>query len=553
VGQGFDRGRPVNEVGRRGPLGRLGSSPNPDLEYKGESKPEVLSFNARRFVAVLKTGKWSGTVELRRSGRKISVIPVQWSEQSRPIMCFEDPSVSTSAVIFTVTVILLGACAWLVGPVFPGRKSIYWLVLFLGVLHLLYWAIQPVATTGDSIGYLDSVKPVFGEGRPGYFPSGYTALLGIVGIFAGRSLGSWITLIQHGMAVASAIWVYRLLGRVVSDKVALLGGMLAGALPPLLTGPQSILSETATAFAMVGTIYFAIRCRETGNWWFAIPAGFLVGLAGTLRITPLGAMLPAICILFSFPREQRSLGRLSVIAVVGMVVFVLPVMWCGYKSGQPKIAYSAGLHLYNRVVNEQRLIDEQGPATRTLLVMLQGKDPRDFRHWDVLPRLKQLSFEDRIELLHDVSLEGIAKDPVRFIGYSLLLAWRTFLVPTDGSWISTWAETPSVSPLLENPPLLSFGASSLAWRWSLNEINDILWPSLCWIAIAGTLLGLLGRHRLLVSALAWIVIAILLAAATADIFTPRYNAPIVPFVVMLAMLPIDFLQRHARGPGIASQ
>jgi 4-amino-4-deoxy-L-arabinose transferase-like glycosyltransferase len=520
-----------------------GSSPNPELSYKRGSQTAALNFQAKRFVAVLESADWTGTIRVKRNGQAIRALTVQDSDS---LFCVEGPIAPPSTAVFLVSFIVIVGCGWFFGPARGHGKSVCWLAVFVGLLHLSYWAIQMVATWGDSIGYLDSVKPVFVEGRPSYYPPGYSALLGIVGTFAGSKLGRWMTLIQHGMVVTMALWIYCVLRRIMSETSALVGGLVAGALPVFLTAPQTILSETATCFAMVGSLYCAVRFREGGKWAFGLLSGVLMGWAGMLRVLPLIALLPAICILFLLPRVQSGLSRVSIIATSAIVVFALPIAWCGYKSGQATIAYSTALHLYNRVVSQQKLLNEQGPATRTLIVLLGGQDPTEFRHWDVMPHLAQLSFDESLALLKDVAIEGISKDPMGFVAYSFRLAWQTFLIPTDAAWTSTWAETASVSPRLENPPILPFGASSVAWRWMLNDINDILWPILCWMAIAGTILGLLGRQRQWVAAFALIMIAMLLGAASVDILQPRYNAPVAPFVVILAMFPIDLLMQRLR-------
>jgi hypothetical protein len=105
-------------------------------------------------------------------------------------------------------------------------------------------------------------------------------------------------------------------------------------------------------------------------------------------------------------------------------------------------------------------------------------------------------------------------------------------------WIPAWGETIPTFPRLENPPLLSLTASSLAWRWTLEEINRDLWPIICWAAVAGTLLGLLLPQRSLILALAWIPAGYLLSSALLEKFSARYNPAILPFVVALSMVPL---------------
>ena len=61
------------------------------------------------------------------------------------------------------------------------------------------------------------------------------------------------------------------------------------------------MSESATLFAMVGTLYLTVRCAETGMFRFLALAGVLAGWAGTLRVVPLAALLPSICVIYLLP------------------------------------------------------------------------------------------------------------------------------------------------------------------------------------------------------------------------------------------------------------
>ena len=517
------------------------------LRYKGTIQPAVLTFQAKRFVAILQPVQWSGLLRVKRNGRTVQIKNVESAEGPQPPIAVGDPVISPSVGVFLGALVLFAGCAWWFGPVYAGRTSVAWLVFFLAVLHFLYWASAPIGTNNDSPGYFDAFPTVFAMGQPHYFPPGYPALLGLEGSLAGTHLGTWITLTQHGMLVLATVWLYALLRRITSEEAALIGSIMAGALAPSLTVFQDVMSEPATCFAMVGALYYTVRSIETANALFTIPAGLFVGWAGLLRaLVPFAALIPALCILHLLPPAKNGFRRLSLTLGIAFATFIAPITWCGYKSGELKLTDSTGFHLYNRVIKEQQLIDEDGPATRKLMTLLAGQDLRAFHPWEIREQtaVRDLSYADQELLLRAVSLEAIRKNPWKYLAYTLPLAWRTFLAPTD--WIPAWAETASPLPQFENYPPLAVTSSTMSWRWLLEDIQRELWPILCWAAIAGLLLTLLLDRHPVALALAWVPAGYLLATAAVAFFSPRFNAPTVPFVAVLGVLTVDRIRRMMR-------
>ena len=149
--------------------------------------------------------------------------------------------------------------------------------------------------------------------------------------------------------------------------------------------------QDPTLFAMVGALYFSLRAVETGKYPFAALAGALAGWGAHCAV-PLVALLPAIGLLLWFAPACRRIRLAIVILSAAAAVLLPPVGWFAYKSGKPTISTSAARHLYNRVVYEQRQLDRTGPATRTLLEILDGEDPRKLPFWHLLhrPGFKQL-------------------------------------------------------------------------------------------------------------------------------------------------------------------
>lgn len=504
-------------------------------------QPAGLTFQGKHFLIAATADQWSGEIRVERNGGQARTLAVEPASGEKRLILLEDPVASTSGVVFVVALLVFGAAAWGLAPIRGTRDSLPWLTFYLAGIHLLFWVGQCVGVMPDSLGYLGGI-PALRDGVPSYFPPGYPAFLGLVGNFSGQNLGSWITLIQHGMAVLGGLWIYLLLGRLIPEELALLGGLLAGALSPILTLSQSVLSEIPSLFAMVGACYFAVRAGETGRTRFAILAGLLTGWAGTLRVVPLAALLPAICLVLLFPFSRRGLRLAGLTLAVTAGVVLLPISWFWLRYREPRLANSSGKHLFNRIVMEQQQLDERGPATRRLLALLEGVDPRGLSHWTVTAHrgLSQLSYVQGEALLRAVSMEGLRKDPWAYLRFTPHLAGRELLA--DASHVvPAWASTPLPNPRLERAPVLTFTAAGLRWRWRMAATHSVIWPLLCWAAIAGTLVGGWLPRRTLALALAWIPIGYLLSTASLEAFDQRYNVPIVPFVAALAMLPLGLL------------
>lgn len=498
-----------------------------------DTQPAILRFQGKNLLAMVQADHWSGTVQLLKNGSEVQ--KSEASKEQQLTMILEDPVAPLSTAVLAAALILFAGCAAWFGPLRADRDCTAWLIFFLSVFHILFWSSQCVGTTNDSPGYVADFKIIL-AGMPAYFPPGYPALLGLVGAMSGENLGGWITLFQHAMLVVSGFWIYLLLRRITFEELALLGGILAGVMPSCLTVSQSVMSETPTLFAMVGAFYFAVRSTETSRLWFSILAGLLTGWAGTLRVVPLAALIPSLLMVYLLPHSMVGFRRFGITLVSLIVIITVPLLWFGFNTGLFTLTSSTGLHLFNRVVTEQQLLDRNGAATRTLLSILEGKDPRGVPHWEVAAGT--LGYREKELLLRRVSLEGIQKDPWKFIGYTFPLAWRMYQADSF-YWIPSWGDTGSLHSRLETPPVLGFTASSFAWRQSLVRTQRGWWPVICWAGIAGVLPALFHPQRILILSMAWIPVGYLLSSACVEYFNGRFNVAVVPFVVVCSMVTLS--------------
>jgi len=513
------------------------------LVYKRNAEPAVLTFNARRFVAVLDAAGWSGLIRFTHNGRT-SDKEVRLAGGQKSVIVLEDPSPTTGSGALVVAMVVLAGCIFAFGPIKPGRSRLIWLVFFLGTLHLLYWLVQVVATSPDSVGYFEDFSKNFIHGYPAYFPPGYGGFLSFVGLIAGRNLGAWTTAVQHMMVVGGAICLYLLLRDVVADDLALLGGGLAGALAPMLTAPQTAMSETPTSFAMICAFFCAVRAgRRIGGKRIALAiiAGMLAGFGVIIRVSPIAGLLPAFCCIYLAGPWREGLRSLAITISATVFVVLLPIGWCWHHSGNARLTNSSGVHLFDRIVTEQKLIDEDGPATQKLQLLLQGQDLRKVPLSEIMAHagLSRMSFDEKVTLAGDVAIEGLIANPWQYLVRTPQIAWREFIEPTGA--LPAWAITSTIQPDFENAPLLPFAGTCFRWRETVLEINAVLWPILCTLAMVGVILGLVGYRRSFSLALAGVPAGVLGLTAAVEVLFPRYNAPVVPFVCMSAMLPLNAL------------
>jgi len=260
----------------------------PQLRYQDKAKSALLKFRGGRFLTVLKAQRWSGTVTIRRQSGTQRVVKLQESNPDNVIV-LEDPVAQSSAGIYAAAIIVFGGCAFWFGPIRERRRSLGWLVFSLSALHLLFWATQCIGTNNDSPEYVSDASWLR-SGFPSYFPPGYPVLVGLMKNITGPNLGVCVTLIQHGMVVLAAVWLYWFLRELMSEELAFSASVLAGALAPSMTVPQAVISETTTFFAMAGALYYAYRSAETGRLGFLVAGRSVHGMGRT------GAHRPPVCI-----------------------------------------------------------------------------------------------------------------------------------------------------------------------------------------------------------------------------------------------------------------
>ena len=314
------------------------------------------------------------------------------------------------------------------------RRLEVWLLIYLAVLHLLFWSTQPIGLLTDSLGQLPTLKANVLLGAPAYFPPGYPILVGFGYLISRTITGSVITMLQHVMMIATIWWCYKLLRRSAGTTVSFAAALAIGASAPTLVLPQGILSENVALFGMAGTLYFAFDYRETGRLRDGMLTGVLLAWATLARVVPMAAGVPSVlAIMMGAEPRAAGLRKFGAVVALALVLLAVPILWFGIRSGSFALSNSVGRHLYNRAVADQYLLDRQAPATSNLLKSIAPLDPYGIPHWKIQALLKKKGLtDDQIEtLMKRTSLESIHRAPWKYVRYSFQQSWIQYFLESD--------------------------------------------------------------------------------------------------------------------------
>jgi 4-amino-4-deoxy-L-arabinose transferase-like glycosyltransferase len=350
-------------------------------------------------------------------------------------------------------------------------------------------------------------------GKPTAFrPPGYPYLLG----------GAYRAFGVERAPDADRIVVARRLGAVLGTLgVALIGvlafqlfgraaGLVAAALAavyvPSFLVSAAIMSEQLFVVLMLATVVAVIHQRRSAHRLpFALLAGSLAGLAVLTRANGLILLVPLAFAAWPAPRRSwRSLGPPVVLVLVALLT-VAP--WTVRNARQlhafVPVTTQLGWALAG-TYNDEARADRVNPASWRSLRRVDEYRPL-VRNFATVP---EVVMERR---LRRAGLEFIGRHP----GYPLKVAYwntRRLLDLASWQWSRHTASTVSVGP-----------------GWSDAGVVS------CWIFLALALAGATRPAARQVPAWLWAVPLVLyLSVVFLAAETPRYRAPLDPFVVLLA-------------------
>ena len=133
-----------------------------------------------------------------------------------------------------------------------------------------------------------------------------------------------VTVVQHGLGLASGVLVYLLGRRLFGPLVGLVAALLTVLDVELALYEHAVMTETLFIFLVVGAIGLLVLGVARYPWQTAAGFGLLLGLATLVR--PAGLPLPLVLLVVPAAVSFTKRLRLTGIAVAGAAVLLLPVM-----------------------------------------------------------------------------------------------------------------------------------------------------------------------------------------------------------------------------------
>jgi 4-amino-4-deoxy-L-arabinose transferase-like glycosyltransferase len=359
-------------------------------------------------------------------------------------------------------------------------------------------------------------------GKPTAFrPPGYPYLLGgayrVFGVDrgvdaervrVGRRLGAVLGTL--GVALIGLLGV-QLLGR----TCGLVAMALAAVYVPSILVSEAIMSEQLFVVLMLAALVTVIHQRRSGHRYaFALLAGWLAGLAALTRANGLILLLPLVLAVWATPRwSWRSTGPPAVLVAVA-VATIAP--WT--------IRNAVELHAFVPVTTQLgwALAGTYNDEARNDPV-----NPGSWRSLRRVPEYKPLvaNFPTVPEIVMERRLNRAGREFIeRHPSYLVTVAYwntRRLLDVASRQWSRHTASTISVDPGWADAGVVSF-----------------------WIFAALALAGATRRAARRVPGFVWLLgAAMYLSVIFLAAETPRYRAPLDPFVILLAAIALTSVAR----------
>lgn len=409
-------------------------------------------------------------------------------------------------------------------------------ITYIVALHLVTWLSQGIALTKDAPGYLDGIAKL-ASGEAAYFPPGYSIFLWPWIALFPDSAGFAVTGVQHLFIVLSLLALQGVARPFLGPSLATCSLILAGSLGPTLFLPQGIFSENIALFGMSGALWLVARGGAPRPRAMEVAAAALVAWATLARMVPGPAMiLPLLFVQLSTRGVRAAAFRTVRIVAMALAGVAAVAAWTFVNTGSFALSNGQGLHLYNRVVTEQGLLDHQGPATQSLRTRL-GDRPLRVPHWDISTTLLAdgLSYLEIAGLLGEVAVEGLRTDAPAFVAYSFPLAWRNYrAAPT----LQIEDSSDQALPAFKRSPPSSWRRFSSRWWLLFVSAFVILWPILSWAPVLGLVMLPLLRDRWRFAAVFAVPAGYLWATAHVEYFLDRYIVCVLPFALVLVLAPV---------------
>jgi hypothetical protein len=498
--------------------------------------PCGLRLVGRQITIAFVRSPWSGAVEVRGGGSDSDSLHDLFGEPGSEALVVD---VAVDQDWLPGGLAMLAACLpilLLVRPWRSDRRLHGLLFAHIVVSHVVVWACFPIGTNNDAVGYLTAASTL--PSRPDYFPPGYPWFVAACAAVCPAAPVAALTAVQHAAMVVALGCLHAFARAMLPPGIAAGVLVLLAGLPDTLCLPQTLLSEALAVPASAIAVWAAWRAWRGGrarNIGLELLAGVAIGVAALARVTPFLVLLPPVyCLARAASGGVGALWRCARVAAIAGAMLAGVVAWFGASSGEWRLASSSGLHLFNRVVDEQHLVDPSGTAGARYLAAMAGQSSPFVPHWEagaVLDRAG-LSWGQRSELLSAVAQEGLRLAPFAFVGHSLSMSLA--LLAADPAPTLPHGPFDPNAAAWECPPLWpAMAPAARRMRLQLDAWFGCLRPGLAVVALLA-LFGLRfveGRKERL--AMVLLAVGGAFVACSVEHYQPRYALGLTPFTALL--------------------
>ncbi len=393
--------------------------------------------------------------------------------------------------VYVLTLALAFRVVWaLIVPVVPVSDSVVYDTMARHIAMGHGASLQPLNTPEDKINH-SAYWPV---GAPAIFAAAY-AIFGF---------HYWPVVIINIMANLATIWLVMLMTEVwLSRNHSLVAGLLLALWPSQIQFSTVIASEHLFGFFIMLAIYCWVRFGER-SWMTCAAVG--VSLAVACLIRPTALLVPGLLFITSLPYRKdwlRMIAGLSLSAAV-MVASILP--WSFYNQSQ-----------FGQFV----LISTNGGPN-----LWMGNHPGTRGGYTPLPdEVRGKSEIERNQYLSGLAKAYIRKEPFEFVTRTLVKLVRLHERESIGV---SWNEE-GISAVLGSGAII----------FLIKLITNIYWWLMLVLGIAG--LWLYGKSSGLLHLFAFapfVFWGYFAAVHAVIVIQDRYHFPSIPFIAVLASIPI---------------
>lgn len=355
-----------------------------------------------------------------------------------------------------------------------------------------------------------------------------------------------VSIIQDILAALAVVLFYRLSKLFFSERISIAAVILFMLEPSGLFLSNIILTETFFLFLFILFLYVFLKQKENPAIFYFLVSGIILGIATLTR--PIAQFIPFFAIVFTFILYRnyplKKIIVLNAIFIVGFLLIVLP--W----SIRNKIIFNSfqlsSVGVFNWYNYHIPLWHAQkyGLNNEEEIEKFKARFGGDRQQ----PKYKYWSLKNAPEMSQIVK-EEIKKDPLGYMRFHLIKTIPFFV--TDGlrdiarplKLLALDSTTPNLSNDLASGNLKKIFRQIFSGNRDFNLflLGFAFWALVSILMIIGIIKSLFERDEITIYVLFFSFLIVYFALATGPVSSGKFRLPVVPLMLLLAVLGFEFL------------